>query len=598
MNVRFDKETLDKTLSATRQQLLASLKSVGCWEGELSSSALSTATAVFALATVDRKVHDRLIVRGLDWLAENQNDDGGWGDTIRSGSNMSTTVLCWSALAVAEDAGSYRQVIEAAQAWLARTAGRLEPSRLAEAIINSYGEDRTFSVPILTMCVLAGRLGQVPGAWRHVTALPFELAACPGQWFKWLRLHVVSYALPALIAIGQVRFAQSPPRNPLLRALRHLARGRTLQVLTQIQPESGGFLEAIPLTSFVLMSLAAAGRADHGVVSKGVEFLIDSVREDGSWPIDTNLATWATTLSVNALAVDPSFCELLGEPKRVSIRDWLLDQQYLAEHPYTHARPGGWAWTDLPGGVPDADDTAGALLALRNLGLIDRRTRDAAEAGIRWLLDLQNRDGGIPTFCRGWGRLKFDRSAADITAHGLAAMQAWRDDLPIALKNRVRSASKRAVGFLARVQRQDGAWVPLWFGNEFVPDNVNPTYGTARVVYALNAVAACSFGQVDQMLAGALHWLRSAQNPDGGWGGGPSAPSSIEETALAVDALARCGPIDGTVSDGVDWLIERTQQGRSVEPVPIGFYFARLWYFEKLYPLIFTVSALEGVRSR
>lgn len=598
MNVRFDKETLDKTLSATRQQLLASLKSVGCWEGELSSSALSTATAVFALATVDRKVHDRLIVRGLDWLAENQNDDGGWGDTIRSGSNMSTTVLCWSALAVAEDAGSYRRVIEAAQAWLARTAGRLEPSRLAEAIINSYGEDRTFSVPILTMCVLAGRLGQVPGAWRHVTALPFELAACPGQWFKWLRLHVVSYALPALIAIGQVRFAQSPPRNPLLRALRHLARGRTLQVLTKIQPESGGFLEAIPLTSFVLMSLAAAGRADHVVVSKGVEFLIDSVREDGSWPIDTNLATWATTLSVNALAVDPSFCELLGEPKRVSIRDWLLDQQYLAEHPYTHARPGGWAWTDLPGGVPDADDTAGALLALRNLGLIDRRTRDAAEAGIRWLLDLQNRDGGIPTFCRGWGRLKFDRSAADITAHGLAAMQAWRDDLPIALKNRVRSASKRAVGFLARVQRQDGAWVPLWFGNEFVPDNVNPTYGTARVVCALNAVAACSFGQVDQMLAGALHWLRSAQNPDGGWGGGPSAPSSIEETALAVDALARCGPIDGTVSDGVDWLIERTQQGRSVEPVPIGFYFARLWYFEKLYPLIFTVSALEGVRSR
>ena len=33
-------------------------------------------------------------------------------------------------------------------------------------------------------------------------------------------------------------------------------------------------------------------------------------------------------------------------------------------HPYTGAAPGGWAWTDLPGGVPDADDTPGALLAL------------------------------------------------------------------------------------------------------------------------------------------------------------------------------------------------------------------------------------------
>jgi hypothetical protein len=30
---------------------------------------------------------------------------------------------------------------------------------------------------------------------------------------------------------------------------------------------------------------------------------------------------------------------------------------------------------------------------------------------------------------------------------------------------------------------------------------------------------------------------------------------------------------------------------------PIGFYFAKLWYFEKLYPLIFfTVSALSQVR--
>ena len=28
------------------------------------------------------------------------------------------------------------------------------------------------------------------------------------------------------------------------------------------------------------------------------------------------------------------------------------------------------------------------------------------------------------------------------------------------------------------------------------------------------------------------------------------------------------------------------------EPSPIGFYFAKLWYFERLYPLIFTVAAL------
>jgi len=54
-----------------------------------------------------------------------------------------------------------------------------------------------------------------------------------------------------------------------------------------MQPASGGYLEAAPLTSFVVMSLAASGRVEHPVVQQGVKFLVDSVRPDGSWPIDT-----------------------------------------------------------------------------------------------------------------------------------------------------------------------------------------------------------------------------------------------------------------------------------------------------------------------
>jgi len=30
-----------------------------------------------------------------------------------------------------------------------------------------------------------------------------------------------------------------------------------------------------------------------------------------------------------------------------------------------------------------------------------------------------------------------------------------------------------------------------------------------------------------------------------------------------------------------------------MERSPIGFYFAKLWYYEKLYPIIFTVGALN-----
>ena len=65
--------------------------------------------------------------------------------------------------------------------------------------------------------------------------------------------------------------------------------------------------------------------------------------------------------------------------RREKIRRWLLDQQYHERHLYTDAPPGGWAWTDLPGGVPDADDTSGALLALHDLhqpgAILDSRVR-------------------------------------------------------------------------------------------------------------------------------------------------------------------------------------------------------------------------------
>src|SRR5262249_43471540 len=139
-------------------------------------------------------------------------------------------------------------------------------------------------------------------------------------------------------------------------------------------------------------------------------------------PIDTNLATWVTTLSINALGSD------LPAEAIEPLRDWLLGQQYTHIHPYTNADPGGWAWTDLPGGVPDADDTSGAILALLALGAAgDATINEAATRGIGWLLDLQNRDGGWPTFCRGWGALPFDRSGPDLTAHLLRALARWSE---------------------------------------------------------------------------------------------------------------------------------------------------------------------------
>ncbi|MDQ3622453.1 MAG: squalene--hopene cyclase [Verrucomicrobiota bacterium] len=600
-------ERVHRALRTATEALLAELRPEGHWVGELSSSPLSTATAVIALATVDPQAHAGIIESGLRWLAENQRPDGGWGDTVKSKANISTSALCWAAFGAAHADHAFHATVLRAQAWLAdatRNDGARSPARvlgdslgrpkepplsLVAAIERRYGRDRTFSVPILMTLALSGRLG--PAGWREVIPLPFELAALPHQLFGALQLPVVSYALPALIAIGQVIHHHHPTRNPLARFLREGTRAKTLRVLESIQPESGGFLEATPLTSFVTMSLAAMNQREHAVTRKGVAFLCASVRADGSWPIDTNLATWVTTLSIKALAHQASWAT---PEQRRTLREWLLGQQYRVQHPYTHAAPGGWAWTHLPGGVPDADDTPGALLALLQLGPLDATTRAAGRAGVSWLLGLQNRDGGLPTFCRGWGALPFDRSSPDLTAHTLRAWSAWLPELDPPLRERTLRALPRALRFLAKAQRADGAWIPLWFGNEDAPDDENPTYGTAQVLIALREVRDARFAPADSMLRRARAWFTQMQNDDGGWSGVKGGRSSVEETALAVEALAGAGEVRA-VEAGVRWLLEAVESGAWREPTPIGFYFAKLWYYERLYPLIFTASALGRV---
>jgi squalene-hopene/tetraprenyl-beta-curcumene cyclase len=612
------RERLAEAYAKARAHLLSQRDPEGFWVGELSSSALSTATAVCALTLVDRHRFAALIEGGARWMLDHQRSDGGWGDTVKSFSNISTTMLCRAALTLGKGVGAASaqlidESLRRAEDYLERVAGGRDPGRLAQAIRDRYGKDRTFSVPILLCSALAGLID-----WREAPPLPFELACLPASAYKWINLPVVSYALPALIALGILQNSKTELRIPLIHQLRQAAIPRALRKLESIQPVNGGFLEATPLVSFVTMSMAGAGRGLHPVVQKAVQFLEGSVRPDGSWPIDTNLSTWVTTLSINALAdaganLDQSGQERDG-PKPVhstscdgqtsifptALRRWLLDQQYRETHPFTSAAPGGWGWAPLPGAVPDADDTSGALLAIRNLG-VTAESSESAKSGVSWLLDLQNRDGGWPTFCRGWGHLPFDRSSADITAHALRALDAWKKDFHLAsfaterereaYTRRIEGAIKRGLRFLGRAQRSDGAWIPLWFGNQHAPEEENPTYGTTRVLTAYRALNLIG----TEAARRGLHWLIRAQGDDGGWGGAPRTPSSVEESALAVDALLDCGEVAGSkeaIERGIRLLIERVEDGSFVNASPIGFYFAKLWYFEQLYPVIFCAGAL------
>ena len=605
-------DRLQTAYSVARQTLLDERQDCPYWEGELSASALSTATAISALALYQRASEapgshrqetmlvepercQPLIDGGIGWLRNHQNEDGGWGDTDKSYSNVATTYLVIAAFHLAGQASVAADQLAGADSYL-ETQGRFSGLR------KRYGKDKTFVVPILTNLALADLI-----SWKEISALPFELAWLPQSFYRFLGLPVVSYAIPALVAIGQARYFHRPPWNPLTRLLRRAAIKPSLRVLEKMQPTSGGYLEAVPLTSFVVMSLASTGRQSHQVTTRGIRFLIDSVRTDGSWPIDTNLATWNTTLALQALATGG---EDLG---RLNCLDWLLDCQHTEPHPFTGAQPGGWGWSDLSGAVPDSDDTPSALLALNAWRLSEsctdadrQRIERAALAGIDWLLKLQNRDGGWPTFCRGWGKLPFDRSGADLTAHALRALHAWQDrlpDFPVTDRQWQRLIN-RGFRFLQDQQQPDGSWVPLWFGNQDHPQEENPVYGTAKVLLVYRDWQMTS----EPVAQRGFQWLRETQQVDGGWGGGPAmlkiaehgTLSSVEETTLAVEAiLADTTPNQSqqSINKGLAWIVERVETGRFRENSVVGFYFAKLWYHEKLYPLTFTVSALGQARQ-
>jgi squalene-hopene/tetraprenyl-beta-curcumene cyclase len=138
---------------------------------------------------------------------------------------------------------------------------------------------------------------------------------------------------------------------------------------------------------------------------------------------------------------------------------------------------------------------------------------------------------------------------------------------------------------LLKTQRPDGAWAPLWFGNQHAAEIENLTYGTSRVLRLGKLLPTFDLG---------IQWLMRNQNLDGGWGGRSGTPSSIEETALAVDALVEIPHCEAT-GRGVEFLRTATRNGTHFPPSPIGFYFANLWYYEALYPMIFTVAALVRV---
>ena len=151
----------------------------------------------------------------------------------------------------------------------------------------------------------------------------------------------------------------------------------------------------------------------------------------------------------------------------------------------------------------------------------------------------------------------------------------------------------RMSAYLEKAQNPEGWWEPLWFGNEHAPSQMNPVHGTATVLKYLTTLPGTK-----AVSTRAAAWLVKAQRRDGAWSGAPGElPPSIEETAVALEALALHGCDASILNRGAAALLALTENGTRFPPAPIGLYFAKLWYHEKLYPVIAATAAFRALSS-
>jgi halimadienyl-diphosphate synthase len=155
--------------------------------------------------------------------------------------------------------------------------------------------------------------------------------------------------------------------------------------------------------------------------------------------------------------------------------------------------------------IPDADDTAVALLLLHDLGeQVDPRVLKGFEAA----------DGSFVSF-------PYERhSSVGVNAHVLHAL-ARVPGYPEA-----DLAIERILTYLAD-QHSGMYWIDKW--------HISPLYATAHVLRALDDLPPAHRARLAHLVDLSRLWLRQSQNPDGSWGfyGQPTP----EETAYGLLAL-------------------------------------------------------------
>ena len=334
-------------------------------------------------------------------------------------------------------------------------------------------------------------------------------------------------------------------------------------------------------------------------------------------------AVWDTALALNALAWSGTSHH---DQSVVRASRWLLDRECRHAGDWSLLNPGlepsGWYFEYRNGFYPDIDDTAMVLMGLARTGQawesgngqgngerhsvslspclpVSLSVLPGVERALKWLLGMQNRDGGWAAFDRDINRevltkipfadhnAMLDPSCPDITARVLEALgqYGYRPDQPQVV---------RALAFLEKTQDARGCWIGRW--------GVNYLYGTWQVLQGLEAV---HYDMRQPMVRKAVAWLKKVQQPCGGWGetcasyndpslAGQGTPTA-SQTGWALLALIAAGEAGSeAVRAGIHYLVSTQRaDGNWSESEFTGTGFPKVFYLKyHNYSLYFPLMAL------
>jgi squalene-hopene/tetraprenyl-beta-curcumene cyclase len=616
-----------RTILSAQDRLLRIQHKDGHWCGELEGDTILESEYILTMHFIGRTDDERLR-KAANYIRRKALPEGGWAIYEGGSAEVSASVKAYFVLKLLGDDPNAPHM-----------------KRAREVICDLGGLDAANSFTRIYLAIF----GQYP--WERCPAVPPEIILLPlsapinlYEMSSWTRGIVVPLAIiwaskpycrvPGRANIGELLLDKSPnisarrgfwksffkTTDATLKLIERKGwsptREKALKACEQWMIEhfqkSDGIGAIFPPIINSIIALRCLGYAnDHPLTASQLRELKKlEIEEDDTMRVAPCFSpVWDTALAINALVESGLPSDHAGLVKAAR---WILDREvkefgdWKVKNP--EGPPGGWYFEYANEFYPDVDDTFQVLTSLSRVRLPDEqddcRKREAMDRALRWVVTMQNKDGGWASFDKDCDEqfltqipfadhnAMIDPSTSDITGRGLEtfARLGFKGDHPIIQK---------AIAFISREQERDGTWFGRW--------GVNYIYGTWLALHGLKSVGE---DMMEPQYQASGCWLRSIQNADGGWGEscrsyddaaykglGPSTPS---QTAWALMGLMATEDDSEGLHRGIRYLLDtQREDGSWKDDFWTGTGFPTVFYLRyHLYATYFPLLALGMYEQR